>query len=86
MLVLPLRINHGFLKPCFQAPGTLAEWFPTHLYIPVSYKTDISGMEKGGNNKNSTAASRKTGKCKGVGVSKRQTHRLDNQRTKKKAI
>lgn len=49
LLALPLRINHGFLKPRFQAPGTLAEWFLTHLYMPVSYKTaDISGMEKGG--------------------------------------
>lgn len=23
LVALPLRINHGFLKPCFQATGTL---------------------------------------------------------------
>lgn len=33
LLALPFRINHGFLKPCFQAPGTLAGWFLTfHLH------------------------------------------------------
>lgn len=74
-VVLPLRINHGFLKPRFQAAGALVEWFLSHFYIPVSYKeAEISGTEKGGQNQTEVQPQQCKDKnpCEWVGINKRQ--------------